>query len=196
MSSKYSASSSTASEPNASRSGRPANGSTPVTFASSTAPLTSRAIPSGDRSDVEVLAVRCPPSASKNTRSPIAREPDSVSSSTSPMRTCTENSSPSNATASASVAPARRAISTACSASVLNPVATPTSFAPALIVPYRPRSCGRASLSACPLPPARSAHSSRTCQCPRRAQDHSRPWTHTSATPVRCRSASHPSPVP
>ena len=44
-----------------------------------------------EKSDDEVLAVRCP----IKTRSPTAREPDSFSVSTCPSRTSAENSSPS-----------------------------------------------------------------------------------------------------
>jgi hypothetical protein len=77
--------------PQAPASGSPANGSSEVTRASSTAPCTSRASPAGLRSLVEVEALLVP----RKTRSPAAWEPESFSCSTSPLRTSASNSSPS-----------------------------------------------------------------------------------------------------
>ena len=86
--------------------GKPAKGSTPVIFAEfhRAAYEPTRRCPARDlRSKCSPSAVR--PAAAKNTRSPSAREPDSVSCSTCPSRTFTPNSSPSAMTASASVGP-------------------------------------------------------------------------------------------
>src|SRR6476646_3666219 len=80
----------------------PEYSSSEVTRPSSIAPLISRWIPSLEKSLEYVLAVRCP----RNVRSPTARDPDSFSVSTSPMRTTVENSELSRTTASAAVAPA------------------------------------------------------------------------------------------
>src|SRR6476620_7413158 len=79
----------------------PEYASSEVTRASSIAPLISRWIPSLEKSLEYVLAARCP----RNVRNPMARDPDSLSVSTSPMRTTVENSEPSRTTASAAVAP-------------------------------------------------------------------------------------------
>src|SRR6267154_4882514 len=79
----------------------PEKTSSDVTRASSSAPLIRRSIPSLEKSLEYVLAVRWP----MNARSPIARDPDSFSVSTSPIRTTVENSEPSRTTASAAVAP-------------------------------------------------------------------------------------------
>ena len=73
-----------------------------------------RSSPAREKSLEYVLAARCP----KKTRTPIAREPDSLSVSTCPSRTRVENSSPSRTTHSAAVAPpfiARRTMSVATS---------------------------------------------------------------------------------
>ncbi len=72
-------------------SGRPAKGSSEVMRARVMAPSTRRSMLSGEKSEDEVLAVRCPMKA----RRPMAREPDSLSVSTWPRRTRVENSSPS-----------------------------------------------------------------------------------------------------
>jgi len=54
---------------------------------------------SGEKSEEDVLAVRCascaPVPEAMKTRRPMAREPDSLSVSTWPSRTRVENSSPS-----------------------------------------------------------------------------------------------------
>ena len=60
-----------------------------------TAPSTRRVMPSGEKSEEEVLAVRWAFPEPRKTRRPTAREPDSLRVSTWPRRTMAENSSPS-----------------------------------------------------------------------------------------------------
>src|SRR6185437_13934888 len=91
-------------------SGIPANGSSEVIFASSSAELSMRSSPAREKSLECVLAERLP----KNTRMPMAFDPDSFRVSTWPRRTRVENSSPSRMTHSAALAPcciARRTMS-------------------------------------------------------------------------------------
>src|SRR6185436_15531012 len=88
-------------DPNCSGSGIPAKGSSEVIFASSTAELSMRSSPLREKSLEWVLAERFP----KNTRTPMAFDPDSFRVSTWPRRTRVENSSPSRMTHSAAVAP-------------------------------------------------------------------------------------------
>src|SRR5580704_1251598 len=88
----------------------PPNGSSEVIFESSSADFTMRSRLSCEKSDEYVLAARWP----RKTRTPIDRDPDSLSVSTCPRRTSVENSSPSRTTHSAAVAPpfmARRTMS-------------------------------------------------------------------------------------
>ena len=87
-------------------SGRPAAGSSPVTRAIPTVSSTRRRSVGHEKSDVWVVAVRWP----TKTRTPRALLPASVSVSTSPLRTVTENSVPSATSTSAASAPAARAV--------------------------------------------------------------------------------------
>jgi hypothetical protein len=77
-----------------------------------------------------VLAARCP----KKTRTPMAREPDSLSVSTWPRRTTVENSSPSRTTHSAAVAPLLIARATTSVASSLRSVASFVSLVSNVVV--------------------------------------------------------------
>src|SRR6185503_3456733 len=91
-------------------SGIPANGSSEVIFANSSAELSMRSRPAREKSLEWVLAERLP----KKTRTPMAFDPDSFKVSTWPRRTRVENSSPSRMTHSAALAPccmARRTMS-------------------------------------------------------------------------------------
>ena len=87
-------------------SGSPAAASSPVTRAIPTVSSTSRRSVGHEKSDVWVVAVRRP----TKTRTPSALLPASVSVSTSPLRTVTENSVPSATSTSAASAPAARAV--------------------------------------------------------------------------------------
>ena len=91
--------------PSSSGSGRPANGSSLVIWASSSAARTISRCPSGDRSEVRDEPVWRPTS----TRIPAPREPACFRFSNSRMRTPAENSSPSASVHSASVAPSSSA---------------------------------------------------------------------------------------
>src|SRR4029077_5407152 len=126
-------------------------------------------IPSAEKSLEYVLAARCP----RNVRRPMARDPDSFSVSTSPIRTTGENSEPSRTTASAAVAPAFIARETTLAASSRSSVSTSVIVCVfvAIILRCPPRSCCPASAWECQPPPAPTVHLYRKCQRLHQAQD-------------------------
>ena len=159
-------------KPNSFGSARPTKGSSVVISASCRAAATIWSRPSCDRSDVYDAPVFLP----IRIRKPAPRDPASLSCSTSPSRTCAENSSPSEMVHSASVAPAARA---------RRITSRPRSIKPQL--PCRLPSSGRFEQSGYQRLRGRSGLPFRKLRHLHPASNRSRPWRHTSSLPGRCR---------